>query len=1219
MWIEGYDSAKGGVFATSPRYDPTNYIGESFDWNYVLSCNIKELKKEKENTKVNALIRFLIHAKVDKDESKVLNHPLCIKLCKLFKYSLLFLQKSNNEYTSKLTKTESQLKVVKKEYRETSKTLKKAEELIQTTLGSWEKCPVCSKKFKSRQYVDIHMQNKHPALLEHCNAIRGIQIPKKTDDIQEILVKINELQENIKQEQAPKQNKPEESTELEQEVETKKTKQKNSRRKQLNDDLDKACDELSSSMILWKEQEKMLNPFHVQDSSPNLSISKPRIFHEDPSPTRNNFIIERSHGIDLAEKKELLISRPAYTNTPFDNSSTVELNIPTKTPPSPLKVSKTENVIDIQAMQTQSIIQEERPLEKRANTQQNLPFYQPNNFEYKEQQNYTYQEDTSESQQMYQPKSRKSPRKSYDTENDSKYIKGDDIFNKKPKSPHVSRTSPRKSYDYDNQLKIEPVTDVTNPIRRARFFLSKEKTPRIDESQISKAVQIINSNLQNNGRTEDLSSDFTKDPEYGILRNYIKSQLEKQIPMKYETPKPQTTSKSSKSPSLSRKSSSSKIQSSKSSRKTSFSKIDSSDNNQEYGNFNPQLILPKNSIDNKESSDSEKSFSYNTESSEVSNAYKQHQAEKLHDDSDDVKIVNPFNSKNIAEHTTTTEFKEPEQNPSKSDKAGDDLVIQTKEVQIPADSGKKSDEKQPERVLPENKSTQNKEVKLSENVSPQNKELPQETKPEIKVKQKPSTNTVIKPEIKNNNDQNQDKSSQIEIKQKEQDEDPPQSQTSTKNSENPKDQDQISAKVPESDKSAAQKATNKGISEENSIQKPITPSPKKVEISPKKTDKKQEPDDYTFDENIDPFKSKPKIANEIEDIKPESSITGSNLLLTITKSPVDSTGMVVDDGIDIQKKSELEFSKKEEENNKSDSFDLDNIENPFASKPKISNDTDLATPTKSKFDDEDDMFAITATPKSKIAIKANPPDNDEIPLPKQELFTNSQEKEEMIDQKPKQNTSKPDSIEERPIKPKSSQINWDDDIKPQQKPKKKVQNRDDDNDDVFKVTSPPKKKITPKKPKSSWADDNDDVFKVDIAPKPKKKATNWDDSSDAFRVAPQTKSPPKKKVTSWDNSSDAFKIDPQPAKKAPAKKKNTSNWDNSSDAFKIDPQPAKKKKFDNNSWDDPSEDAFNPPPPKKKTTLPKKKVQNSWDDDGSIDFDNIVDPFASKPKITSWD
>ena len=85
--------------------------------------------------------------------------------------------------------------------------MEKADDLIKNTFSGWEKCPVCSKKFKSINYLDMHVKNKHPVLLKHWNKLRGIdngteeettkiKKDKSDNDIKEILNRINEIQNN---------------------------------------------------------------------------------------------------------------------------------------------------------------------------------------------------------------------------------------------------------------------------------------------------------------------------------------------------------------------------------------------------------------------------------------------------------------------------------------------------------------------------------------------------------------------------------------------------------------------------------------------------------------------------------------------------------------------------------------------------------------------------------------------------------------------------------------------------------------------------------------------------------------------------------------------------------------------------------------------------------------------------------------------------------------
>ena len=242
---------------------------EPIDWNLVAVLNADIIRRTKDYDSLQKLVQMFLGAKLYPGSSRILVHPLCLRLCQLLQVAFEYLNFCQTELSTSSAKLETENTALKEKASKLESKIKKDEQIIKLKSIPYDKCPVCKKKFKSLEYVDRHMQNRHSELGDAWNIIRGREQPKeKEDDVQKILDKIDNLKNSLRRGSNKHFNKSVEQELLatQQELmdaEELREQQEMKQNEEIRRQLFAAADDLNSSMTLYKE--------HTQNKKPKKS------------------------------------------------------------------------------------------------------------------------------------------------------------------------------------------------------------------------------------------------------------------------------------------------------------------------------------------------------------------------------------------------------------------------------------------------------------------------------------------------------------------------------------------------------------------------------------------------------------------------------------------------------------------------------------------------------------------------------------------------------------------------------------------------------------------------------------------------------------------------------------------------------------------------------------------------------------------------------------
>ena len=172
---------------------------EPLDWNLVSILDPEIIQRIKDFDSLQKIITNFSAANFTNGCSKVLAHPLAIRLCQLLQIGFQFMDQSQKELKKivddDVVYKQKQLNLLKK----LKTKLNATEEKLKIKSVPYDKCPVCSKKFKSIDFVDKHILTKHSEISEYWDVVRGRKKPEKEPELQQVLDEIVQLRSQLKE------------------------------------------------------------------------------------------------------------------------------------------------------------------------------------------------------------------------------------------------------------------------------------------------------------------------------------------------------------------------------------------------------------------------------------------------------------------------------------------------------------------------------------------------------------------------------------------------------------------------------------------------------------------------------------------------------------------------------------------------------------------------------------------------------------------------------------------------------------------------------------------------------------------------------------------------------------------------------------------------------------------------------------------------------------
>ena len=281
---------------------------EPLNWELVKSLDPNLLKKTGDLSILQPFISDFIVADFEGCPSRLLSHPLLVRLCMILQHSLLYMSNVQKQLQKKIELRDREYKEQTEKLKKVYNSYKKADKLLKKRSQNFEKCPICRKKYKDMRYLDNHFAKHHPVYNNAWLEIRSLKVQEPVNVVQDnskeysqLLELYNDLKQELEQERKERSQLAEEASKLKEKKVNEKEKKKKHRsrsRSKLNstetiiedssddelaitahDDLanslSMAVDDLTKSWKSWEIQQQN-NPSPVaQKQQQKIKMDKP--------------------------------------------------------------------------------------------------------------------------------------------------------------------------------------------------------------------------------------------------------------------------------------------------------------------------------------------------------------------------------------------------------------------------------------------------------------------------------------------------------------------------------------------------------------------------------------------------------------------------------------------------------------------------------------------------------------------------------------------------------------------------------------------------------------------------------------------------------------------------------------------------------------------------------------------------------------------------------
>ena len=233
---------------------------EPIDWNLVAVLDADLIRRTKDYDSLQRLLQCFLTARLVQGNSRILAHPLVLRLCQLLQVGIEYLNFCQGELQNHSTRIETEKIALEDRVKTLEHKIKKMEMLLKVKSRPYHRCPVCDKKFKGLDYIDRHILNRHSELMDAWDVVRGRKRPEKSDSVQEILDKIESLKSTLKKGDLGGEKKRNIEQQLFQtqrdliNAEEQQDEEALRKREEIRRQFFMAADDLNSSINLWKEQ-----------------------------------------------------------------------------------------------------------------------------------------------------------------------------------------------------------------------------------------------------------------------------------------------------------------------------------------------------------------------------------------------------------------------------------------------------------------------------------------------------------------------------------------------------------------------------------------------------------------------------------------------------------------------------------------------------------------------------------------------------------------------------------------------------------------------------------------------------------------------------------------------------------------------------------------------------------------------------------------------------
>ena len=155
--------------------NPTRSTEEPLNWEMVKGIDPNLLKRTGDLSILQPFINDFIVADFEFCPSRLLSHPLLVRLCMILQHALKYMSDVQVQMQKKLEIKEKEYKAQQDKLQKVYAAYKKADNYIKKHSQNYEKCPICRKKYKSMKYLDAHFAKQHPIYNDAWLEIRSMK------------------------------------------------------------------------------------------------------------------------------------------------------------------------------------------------------------------------------------------------------------------------------------------------------------------------------------------------------------------------------------------------------------------------------------------------------------------------------------------------------------------------------------------------------------------------------------------------------------------------------------------------------------------------------------------------------------------------------------------------------------------------------------------------------------------------------------------------------------------------------------------------------------------------------------------------------------------------------------------------------------------------------------------------------------------------------------
>lgn len=225
MWNQNYGMPYGSMdypYQGQPQYQgmpqsvpQQQFVGEEpLDWNLIKNLDPIMLKRNGNIAELQPFISDFIVADFEKCNSRLINHPLLLRLCLILQYSLLYMSDVQKQMQKKIETQKKEMKNQSEKLKKVFQAYKKLEEQSKKKPSDFERCPICRKKYKNIGYLDKHFHKDHQLYENAWRQIRNLapqpvqqpQIAPQSPELIQLLQLYKELKDQLENERQLRAN-----------------------------------------------------------------------------------------------------------------------------------------------------------------------------------------------------------------------------------------------------------------------------------------------------------------------------------------------------------------------------------------------------------------------------------------------------------------------------------------------------------------------------------------------------------------------------------------------------------------------------------------------------------------------------------------------------------------------------------------------------------------------------------------------------------------------------------------------------------------------------------------------------------------------------------------------------------------------------------------------------------------------------------------------------